>query len=490
MERKKMLIGGEWVEAQSGRYYDNINPATGEVICQVAAAGPEDVDLAVEAAQKAYDEAWAPMHPTERAALIFKLADLIEERTEELARTETEDMGKPYSQSSTGDVPGAAAFFRHFAGVADKIEGETIIPPPGIFGYTLREPYGVVAGIVPWNFPLCMCGIKGGPALAAGNCVIYKPASPSPRTALAVGEMALEAGFPPGVVQVVTGPGGSAGAHLAGHPGVGKVSFTGSTEVGRKILEASVNNLAKVTLELGGKTANIVLPDADMDMAIPAAARTIFLNCGQICTAGSRLLLHESIKDEFLAKLMAVVEKLKVGDPFDEDTKLGPISSQQQYETVMDYLAAGKREGATVLAGGDRSHDPALADGLYVQPTVFDDVTPDMTIAREEIFGPVLAVMTYRDLDEAVGIANDTDYGLAAALWTRDLTTAHTLARRLEAGIIWINCTNIFGPWMPYGGYKASGLGFEAGMEGLKEFTRIKTVLVDTSDTPNTWAID
>ena len=490
MECRKMLIGGKWVDAKSGDTYEDINPATGEVLCQVPSAGTEDVDLAVEVAQKAYQEAWGPMHPTERAALIFKLADLIDERTEELARMETEDMGKPFNQSSTGDVPGAAAFFRYFAGVADKLEGETLITPPGTFGYTLREPYGVVAAIVPWNFPICMCGIKGGPALAAGNCVIYKPASPSPRTALAVGEMALEVGFPPGVIQVLTGPGGTAGSHLAAHPGVGKVSFTGSTEVGRRIIEASVSNIAKVTLELGGKTANIILPDADMDMAVPAAARTIFLNCGQICTAGSRLLLHESIKQEFLDRLMAIVETMKVGDPFCADTKLGPLSSPQQYETVMRYLSVGKEEGVRVLTGGDRSQDPDLAAGLYVQPTILDGVTPDMEVAQEEIFGPVLAVMTYKNLDEAVQIANATEYGLAAALWTRDLTTAHKVAARLEAGIIWINCTNIFGPWMPYGGYKTSGLGFEAGMEGLREFTRIKTVLIDTSDTPETWAVD
>ena len=489
MERKKMLIGGEWVEAKSGEWYEDINPATGEVICEAPSAGTEDVDLAVEAARKAYDEAWGPMETTDRAALLFKLADLIDERTDDLARMETRDMGKPHNQA-TGDVGGAAAFFRYYAGLADKIEGETLVTPGDTFGYTLREPYGVVAAIVPWNFPICMCGIKGGPALAAGNCVIYKPASASPSTALAVGEMALEVGFPPGVIQVVTGPGSIAGAHLAGHPGVGKVSFTGSTEVGRKIIEASIGNIAKVTLELGGKTPNIVLPDADIDMALPATARTIFLNCGQICTAGSRLLLHESIKEEFTEKLLAIVTTMKVGDPFDEDTKLGPISSQQQYDTVMSYLESGKAAGATVLTGGDRLSDPALAEGLYVEPTVFGDVTTDMKIAQEEIFGPVLAVMTFRDMDEAVEIANATDYGLAAALWTRDLSAAHSLAKRLQAGIIWINCTNVFGPWMPYGGYKVSGLGFEAGMEGLKEFTRIKTVLIDTSDTPETWAVD
>lgn len=488
MERKRMLIGGEWVEAKSGAYYDNINPATEEVINQVAAAGPEDVDLAVDVAQEAFEKHWGPMHPTERAALLFKLADRIEERCDELARLESIDMGKPISQSRTGDVPGAAAFFRYFAGLADKLEGETLITPPETFGYTVREPHGVVAAITPWNFPICMCGIKGGPALAAGNCVIFKPASPSPSTALEIGRMALEVGFPPGVVQVITGPGGSAGARLASHPKVGKVSFTGSTEVGRKILEASVNNLSKVTLELGGKTANIVLPSADMDMALAAAARTIFLNCGQICTAGSRLLIHESIKEEFVAKLVAIAKSLRVGDPLDPATKMGPIASEQQYQRVMEYIQSGIAAGATVLTGCDR---PAhLPKGYYCNPSVFDNVTPDMAIAREEIFGPVLVVMPYRDEDEAIAIANSTDYGLAAALWTKDLSKAHKIARRLEAGIIWINCTNVFGPWMPYGGYKTSGLGFESGIEGLKEFTKIKTVLIDTSDQPNPWVYE
>lgn len=490
MQVRKMLIGTEWVEAKSGETYENINPANGEVISRVAAGGPADADLAVAAAREAFHKYWEPMHPSDRAALIFKLADRIEARTEELARMETTDMGKPLSQSLSGDIPGAVAFFRYFAGLADKLEGETLITPPMTFGYTVREPYGVVAAIMPWNFPLCMCGIKGGPALAAGNCIIYKPAPCSPTTALELGQMALEVGFPPGVIQVVTDADGSAGAALAGHKGVDKVSFTGSTTTGRKVLRASADNLAKVTLELGGKTANIVLPSADVDMALAAAARTIFLNCGQICTAGSRLLIHESMKDEFVEKLVALARRLKVGDPFDPATKLGPIVSEAQWRRVMGYIESGRAAGARALTGGERPSDPQLAKGWYVLPTVFGDVTPDMAIAREEIFGPVLAVMTFRTEEEAVELANSTDYGLAAAIWTRDLSRAHVLARRLQAGIIWINCTNVFGPWMPYGGYKVSGLGFESGIEGLKEFTRIKTVLVDTSDQPDTWALE
>ncbi len=486
MEQKRMLIGGEWVEAGSGEWSDNLNPHSGEVICQVPSATVEDVDRAVEAAHKAYYETWREIHPADRAKLMFKLADAIDECADDIARMETADMGKPYNQSS-GDVPATADIFRFYAGIADKIEGECLVTPAKTFGYTLHEPFGVVASITPWNFPVVMIGMKGAPALAAGNCTIFKPASSSPSTALELGRLATEVGFPPGVVQVITGEGGAMGSRLAGHPLVGKVTFTGSTAVGRKILEASINNIAKVTLELGGKTANIVLPDADMDMAVAAAARTIFLNCGQICTAGSRLLLHESIKDEFLAKLIPLAESLKVGDPFDEATKLGPISSKQQYDTVLSYIDTGKSEGATLLTGGSGPDDPALAHGFYVSPTIFGDVTADMTIAQEEIFGPVLSVTTFKDEDEAVEIANGTDYGLAAALWTRDVSAVHNLAARLEAGIVWVNCTNIFGPWMPYGGYKVSGLGFEAGIEGLKEFTRVKTVLIDTTDTPTTW---
>lgn len=489
MERKKMLIGGEWVEARSGEWSDNVNPHNGEIISQVPKAGPEDVDLAVDKAYEAYYETWSKVHPADRAKLMFKLADAIEQATPELARMESLDMGKPLSQS-TGEIPATADTFRYFAGLADKIEGEVLVTPDDTFGYTLREPFGVVASITPWNFPILILSIKGAPALAAGNCIIFKPASSSPSTALEVGRLAQEVGFPPGVVQVVTGEGGAMGSRLAGNPKVGKVTFTGSTEVGRKIIQASANNIAKVTLELGGKTANVVLPDADMDMAVAAAARTIFLNCGQICTAASRLLVHENIKDEFLARLVKIAESIKVGDPFDPATKVGPISSRQQYETVLEYLKLGKAEGARIITGGEKPEDPALARGLYIKPTIFDGVCCDMKIAREEIFGPVLSVLTFKDDDEAVRLANDSDFGLAAALWTTNLSKAHKIAARLEAGIIWINCTNVFGAWMPYGGYKTSGLGFEAGIEGLKEFTRLKTVLIDTSDTPNTWAYD
>ncbi len=490
MESKQMLIGKDWLSAADGGEFDNINPANGKLICRIARGGAEDVDRAVQAAQGAYDTAWSKLDAAERGQLLHRMADIIQERTDELALMDTEDMGKPLIQTTTGDVVGAQAFLRYYAGLADKIEGITYATPDGCFGYSTREPYGVVGCIVPFNYPLALACIKVAPALAAGNTVILKPASVSPRTALELGRIALDAGLPAGTLNVVTGLGNEAGAAMAVHDGIEKISFTGSTAVGRSLVEASAGNFKKLTLELGGKTANIVLPDADLDMALPAAARTIFLNSGQICTAGSRLLVHRDMKDEILARLVPIAESLKVGDPLAPDTKLGPVVSKEQFEQVMGYIEAGKQQGAEIITGGGRPDDPELADGYYIAPTIFDNVGPAMKICQEEIFGPVLCVQTYSDEEEAIELANATGYGLAADLWTRDVNKAHKLAARLQAGIIWINCTNVVGPWMSYGGYKASGLGFEGGIECIHELTRPKSVVIDVTEQPNTWAID
>ncbi len=490
METKQMLIGKDWLAAADGGELDNINPANGKLICRIPRGGAEDVDRAVQAAQEAYDTAWSKLDAAERGQLLHRMAGIVEERADELALMDTEDMGKPLVQTTTGDVVGAQGFLRYYAGLADKIEGITYATPDAYLGYSTREPYGVVGCIVPFNFPLALACIKVAPALAAGNTVILKPASVSPRTALELGRIALDAGLPAGALNVVTGLGNEAGAAMAAHDGIGKISFTGSTAVGRSLVEASAGNFKKLTLELGGKTANLVLPDADLDMAIPAAARTIFLNSGQICTAGSRLLMHRDMKDEILGRLVPIAESLKVGDPLAPDTKLGPVVSEEQYERVMSYIEAGKEQGAEVIAGGGRPDAPELADGCYLAPTIFDKVGPDMKICQEEIFGPVLCVQTYSGEEEAIELANGTGYGLAADLWTRDVNKAHKLAARLQAGIIWINCTNVVGPWMSYGGYKVSGLGFESGIECMHEFTRPKSVIIDVTEQPNTWAID
>ena len=490
METMRMLIGEDWLPAADGRELDNINPADGKLICRIARGGAEDVDRAVAAASDAYHTAWSKLPPAERGRLLSAMADIIAQRADELALLDTQDMGKPLTQTTSGDVVGAQAFLRYFAGLADKIEGLTYSTPDGLFGYATREPYGVVGCIVPFNFPLALACIKIAPALAAGNTVILKPASVSARSALALGAIGLEAGLPPGTLNVVTGLGDEAGAAMAAHDSIAKITFTGSTTAGAHLVTASAGNFKKLTLELGGKTANIILPDADLAMAIPAAARTIFLNSGQICTAGSRLLIHRDMRDEILGPLVDIAENLKVGDPLAPDTKLGPLVSTEQWQRVAGYIQAGIDEGATLLTGGSRPEDPALADGCYMAPTIFDDVTPDMTICRQEIFGPVLCVQSYRTEAEAIALANATGYGLAADLWTRDLNKAHKLAAQLAAGIIWVNCTNVVGPWMSYGGYRASGLGFEGGIASMQQLTRPKSVIMDISEQPNTWALD
>ena len=441
----KMLIRGQWVEAASGKTFDTINPSKGEVLAKVAEGDSEDINRAVAAARKAFEGgSWPKLTPSQRGRLLLKLADLIEQNAEELAQLETLDNGKPIKYSRGGDVPLTADHFRYFAGWATKLEGETIpVSIPNMFTYTLREPVGVVGQIIPWNFPLQMASWKLAPALACGNTVILKPAEQTPLTALRLGELICEAGFPEGVVNIVPGFGETAGAALAAHPDVDKIAFTGSTEVGKKILQASVGNLKKVTLELGGKSPNIIFPDADMKYAVRGSLNAIFFNQGQVCTAGSRLFVQKSVYDQVVSGLTDAASKMKLGQGIDPTTELGPVVSQEQLERVMGFIKSGKREGATSTTGGGRAGGD-LAQGYFVQPTIFDAVRDDMTIAREEIFGPVVVALPFEEVEEVAARANMSIYGLAAGIWTNDVKKVHTLAAALKAGVIWVNTYNQF----------------------------------------------
>ncbi len=476
----KMLIGGQWVEAASGKTFETINPSNGKVLAQVAEGEREDINRAVAAARKAFERgAWPRLTPSQRGRLLWKLADLIEQNAEELALLETLDNGKPIKYSRSIDVPQAADHFRYFAGWATKLEGETIpVSIPHKFVYTAREPMGVVGQIIPWNFPLQMAAWKLAPALACGNTVILKPAEQTPLTALRLGELINEAGFPRGVVNIVPGFGETAGAALAEHPEVDKIAFTGSTEVGKKILRASIDNLKRVTLELGGKSPNIIFPDADMRFAIRGAMDAIFFNQGQICTAGSRLFVHKAIYDQVISRLSELTSKLKIGDSTDPTTEMGPLISQEQLGRVMSYIETGKREGATPTTGGQRL-DTQEFPGYFLQPTVFDNVSDEMTIAREEIFGPVVVVLPFENMEEVAARANKSMYGLAAGVWTSDVRTAHEMAATLKAGVTWVNTYNIFDAAAPFGGYKQSGHGREMGHAVLDAYTQTRTVWVN-----------
>ncbi|GLV59664.1 aldehyde dehydrogenase [Dictyobacter sp. S3.2.2.5] len=476
----KMLIGGQWVEAASGKTFDTINPSTGQVLARVAEGEAEDIDRAVAAARRAFEQgAWPKMTPAKRAHLLLKLADLIERNAEELAELETLDNGKPIKYSRAADVPLTVEHFRYFAGWATKIEGETIpVSVPNMFTYTLREPLGVVGQIIPWNFPLQMAAWKLAPALACGNTVVLKPAEQTPLTALRLGELICEAGFPEGVVNIVPGFGETAGAALAAHPDVDKIAFTGSTEVGKKIVQASAGNLKKVTLELGGKSPNIIFPDADLKYAVRGALNAIFFNQGQVCTAGSRLFVHKSVYDEVLGNLTTMSSKMKLGPGIDPGTDMGPVVSQQQLERVTNYIATGKQEGARVATGGNRAGDE-LAEGYFVQPTVFDGVADQMTIAREEIFGPVVVAMPFEEAEEIAARANQSEYGLAAGVWTNDIKKAHKMVAALKAGVIWVNTYNQFDAAAPFGGYKQSGYGREMGHAVLDAYTQVKTAWIN-----------
>jgi acyl-CoA reductase-like NAD-dependent aldehyde dehydrogenase len=409
---------------------------------------------------------------------VRQLGERLMARADEIARLETLHNGKPITESRHIEIPAAAECFEYYGGWSDKVMGETIPVKGNHLTYTLREPVGVVAAIVPWNFPLLLAAWKVAPALACGNTVILKPASQTPLTALALGELALEVGLPPGVLNVVTGSGSTIGQALVEHPGIDKVAFTGDTSTGKGIMRSAAETLKKITLELGGKSPNIVLPDADIDAAIRGATVGIFYGKGEVCAAGSRLLIDRSIKDEFVDKLAARAKKMTAGDPMDPKTRLGAISSRKQLETVLGYIESGKQEGATLVAGGART-DIGTGKGYFLQPTVFADVTPGMRISREEIFGPVLATIDFADLDEAIAKANDTQYGLAAGVWTRDIKKAHYVARKLQAGTVWVNTYNVYDTAAPFGGYKQSGFGREMSAHALEHYTQIKTVWVD-----------
>jgi len=476
----KLLINNQWVESASGKTFPTVNPATGEEICRVAEADAADVDKAVQAAREAFEKGpWRKMAAAERGKLLYKLADLIEKNADELARLEALDNGKPYQVARTADLPLVIACYRYYAGWADKIQGKTIPIAGNYFCYTRHEPVGVVGQIIPWNFPLLMQAWKLGPALAAGNTVVLKPAEQTPLTALRVGELIIEAGFPAGVVNILPGYGPTAGAAIAWHNGVDKVAFTGSTEVGHLIMEAAArSNLKRVTLELGGKSPNIVFADADMDQAIEGAHFALFFNQGQCCCAGSRLFVEAKAYDEFVEKSVARAKKRKVGDPFDPTSEQGPQVDDVQFEKVMSYIVAGKTEGASLVAGGNRVGNR----GFFIEPTVFADVKDDMKIAKEEIFGPVMSIMKFKDVEEVVERSNRTEYGLAAAVWTRDISKAHAIANSVRAGTVWVNCYDVFDAAAPFGGFKQSGIGRELGEYGLQQYTEVKTVTVKLPD--------
>lgn len=471
---QKMLINGKWVESVSGKTFETINPANGEVICRVAEGDKADIDLAVKAARTAYESGpWSRMNPAERSRLMYKLADAIEQHQDELAALESLDNGKPITDSLTADLPLTVQCFRYYAGWADKIQGKTIPVNGNYFCYTRHEPIGVVGQIIPWNFPLLMQAWKWGPALACGNAVVLKPAEQTPLTALRVAKIAQDVGFPDGVINVVPGFGPTAGAALSGHMDVDKIAFTGETSTGKIVMTAAAqSNLKRVSLELGGKSPNVVFADADLDAAVEGAYFGLFFNQGQCCVAGSRLFVEERAYDAFIEKMLAKTKGRRVGDPFDPATEQGPQVSQEQLDRVMGYIDAGQKDGAKLLLGGKRVGDK----GYFVEPTVFSDVKDEMKIAREEIFGPVMSILKFKDVDEVIARGNRTFYGLAAAVWTRDVGKAHALAHRLKAGTVWVNCYDVFDAAAPFGGFKMSGIGRELGEYALQLYTEVKTV--------------
>ena len=476
--RTRLWIGNEWGDAKGGATFATVNPATEEVIAEVAEARAADIDRAVAAARAAFrDGRWRRMNPHKRSRLLWKLADLVDAHADELGLLETRDNGKPYFEARRIDVPGVAQTLRYYAGLADKVQGDTIPVPGPFLNYTLREPLGVVGAIIPWNFPLSMAAWKVAPALACGNTVVLKPAEQTPLTALRFGELAAEAGFPPGVLNVVPGFGETAGAALVRHPGVDTISFTGSTEVGRIIMREAAATLKKVSLELGGKSPNVVFADADLGVAVKGASMGVFYGKGEVCAAGSRILVERAVHEEFVEGLKGLAAKATVGDPMAPTTRLGAIVSEEQLDRVMGYVEAGRQDGAKLVAGGERVKVDGR--GNFVTATVFSDVDPGMTIAREEIFGPVAAVIPFDDVEDAVAKANDSLYGLAAGVWTRDIGKAHRLAQEIDAGTVWVNTYNQYAPGSPFGGYKESGFGRDLGFHSaLEKYTHLKSVWV------------
>ena len=478
----RMVIGGESADAADGQTFEVVNPATGKTVATAPLGGRADVDRAVDAAQAAFEErkGWANWAAGKRGRSLAKLADLVKKHSDELAWLESRNGGKPIT-SARGEIVGASLVFDYYAGAANKVYGQTIpVSKPGI-DLTLREPIGVVGLIVPWNFPLLMAAWKVAPALAAGNTAILKPASYTPLTALRLGELALEAGIPAGVLNVVTGPGGTVGASIAAHPGIGKVAFTGETTTGQEIMRLASSNVKKISLELGGKSPNIVFADADLERFAKESPYSVFDNCGQDCCARSRILVERSAHDRVVELFAEATRNVKVGDPADEATEVGPLVSAKQRDRVKDYVEIGLGEGATLVVGGEAPDDPALAEGAYLLPTVFDGVDNDMRIAREEIFGPVVSIIPFDNEEEALRLANATPYGLSGSIWSRDIGKAMRTARGLQSGVISVNSNSSVHTEAPFGGYKMSGIGRELGMAALDLYTETKNVFIDIS---------
>ena len=481
----QLFIGGQFVDGAEGASIEVLDPHDCSVLAEVAEARAPDVDQAVEAAAAAFP-AWSATAAAERGRLLLRLADAIEEHGDELAELESRDTGHPVRDSRGLDVPRTAATFRYFGGIADKVQGSVVPVEPGFLNYVQRESLGVVGQIVPWNFPLMFCGWKLGPALAAGNTVVLKPAELTPLSSLRLAELLVEVGLPSGVVNIVPGYGPTAGQHLAEHPGVAKIAFTGSTATGRRIVEASAGNLKRIQLELGGKGANVVFADADLEAARNGSAFAIFHNQGQACIAGSRLVLHEAIAYEFLAGFLDLARSIRLGHPLDPATEMGPLTSPMHRDRVLSYVKVARDEGAEILTGGRTPDAPELAAGCYVEPTVVR-ADPAARVSREEVFGPFVTVTTFRTDDEAVALANATEYGLGAGLWTRDLSRAHRMARAFRSGMVWINSYKRVNPGSPFGGVGQSGYGREMGFEAMHEYTEAKSVWVNVDARLPVW---